>query len=63
MDTGQLGMGIDDSSFSDLRVSVGFGVRIIVPYFTFPIALDLGFPVMSEETDDRKVFYFTLGKF
>ena len=63
MDTGQLGVGIDDSSFSDLRVSVGFGVRIIVPYFTFPIALDLGFPVMSEETDDRKVFYFTLGKF
>lgn len=61
-DWGLLGTEIDDSSFSELRLSIGVGVRIRVPYLGLPIALDLGLPVLYEETDDRRPFYFSLSR-
>ncbi len=59
-DAGLLGTGIDDASFGELRASVGFGLRIHVPILGVPIALDFGFPISYEGTDDRQVFSFSL---
>ncbi len=61
-DMGLLGTRIDDPTFRELRLSVGLGVRIHVPILGVPIALDLGFPVMYEQTDERQVLFFTLSK-
>jgi outer membrane protein insertion porin family len=59
-DWGLLGTRIDDPTFGELRLSVGFGIRIRVPRLGIPIALDFGWPLMYERTDDRQVFYFSL---
>jgi outer membrane protein assembly factor BamA len=55
-----LGLSIDDPTFSEPRLSVGFGVRIQIPYLQLPISLDLGWPLIYEETDDRRVLYFSI---
>ena len=49
-DMGMLGTEITDQDFSELRLSVGAGLRIHVPYLGLPIALDFGIPLMYEET-------------
>jgi outer membrane protein assembly complex protein YaeT len=51
-----------DVAFRDFRLSVGAGLRIMIPMLSpAPIALDFGFPIMKKSTDDRQVFSFTLG--
>lgn len=59
-DWGLLGTAIDDPALRELRLSVGFGIRIRVPRLGIPIALDFGWPLYYEQTDDRQVFYFSL---
>jgi outer membrane protein insertion porin family len=59
-DAGLLGTSISDPSFGELRLSVGLGVRIHVPVLGVPIALDFGYPLLYESTDDRRVFFFSL---
>ena len=45
-----------------LRTSVGFGVRLTLPVFgQVPIALDFGFPITKDRTDDTQVVSFSLG--
>ena len=61
-DAGLLGTGIDDPTFRELRLTAGIGIRIRVPYLGLPIALDLGLPIMYDETDDRRPFYFSLAR-
>jgi len=61
-DWGLLGLDIDDPTFSELRLSVGFGVRIHVPVLGVPIALDFGWPLVYQETDQRNVFFFSLSR-
>ena len=41
---------------------MGFGLRILVPGLQLPIALDFGYPVIYEETDERRVFFFSLSR-
>lgn len=51
----------DSISVSDLRVSVGAGLRINVPMLSpAPIALDFGFPLVKKDTDITQVFQFTV---
>jgi outer membrane protein insertion porin family len=59
-DVGLLGLAIDDPTFGEVRASSGFGLRIEVPYFELPISLDLGWPWLYEETDDRRQFFFSI---
>jgi outer membrane protein assembly complex protein YaeT len=48
-------------SLSDLRVSVGAGLRINLPQLSpAPIALDFGFPIVKKQTDITQVFQFTV---
>lgn len=61
-DFGLLGLSIDDPSFGELRAATGFGIRIEVPYFDLPIALDFGWPWLYEDTDERRVLYFSIGR-
>ena len=45
-----------------LRSSVGVGVRLTLPIFgQVPIALDFGFPITKDRTDDTQVVSFSLG--
>jgi outer membrane protein assembly complex protein YaeT len=48
----------------DYRVSAGFGLRIVVPMLgPVPIALDFGFPIVKDPTDNTQVFSFWVGFF
>jgi len=46
--------------FADYRVSVGAGVRLRTPLSPAPIALDFGFPLIDEDTDDERLFTFSI---
>jgi outer membrane protein assembly factor BamA len=51
------------SFFRDLRMSVGFGVRIKIPGLgQTPIALDFGFPVKMRNGDDKQVLSFSIAQ-
>jgi outer membrane protein assembly complex protein YaeT len=50
------------NTIDDYRVSVGFGVRFVVPMLgPVPIALDFGFPVVKGPRDQQQVFNFFMG--
>ncbi|MEM7204862.1 MAG: outer membrane protein assembly factor [Planctomycetota bacterium] len=61
-DMGLLGTRIDADNFSELRMSVGAGVRIHVPVLGVPIALDFALPLLYEQTDDRQILFFSLSR-
>lgn len=49
---------------TDYRVSVGAGLRIVVPMLgPVPIALDFGFPIRKADTDREQIFSFWVGLF
>ncbi len=45
-------------NFADYRASVGFGVRLNLPFAQVPFAFDFGFPILKDETDDLRLFTF-----
>ena len=50
-----------DVSLSNYRVSVGFGLRILVRQLSpVPLAFDFGFPIMKEESDRERFFTFSI---
>lgn len=50
-----------DPGFEDYRVSVGVGIRISVPQLSpAPLAFDFGFPIAQEETDEERLFTFSI---
>lgn len=60
VDSGTVSRRIED--LETYRVSVGFGVRFVVPMLgPMPIALDFGFPVHQAPTDIKQVFNFFMG--
>ncbi|MFC1706986.1 outer membrane protein assembly factor BamA [Planctomycetota bacterium] len=61
LETGNVEPEIDDLSLDDFRVSAGFGLRIKIPVFPQPLALDFGFPLRQLDSDDREVFSFSIG--
>ena len=62
LDYGLLGLGLNDPTFDELRVSYGIGVRIDVPVLGIPIELALGWPLFSEETDRTRQLWFSLSR-
>ena len=55
--TVEQGVGVDN-----FRVTVGLGLRVIVPAMgPVPLAFDFGFPIKSEKFDDERVFSFYVG--
>jgi outer membrane protein insertion porin family len=61
-DIGFLGLGLNDSTFGEMRASSGVGLRIEIPYLELPIALDLGWPWIYEETDNRRQLFFSISR-
>ncbi len=62
-DAGTLAKKPGDFSLGDVRQSVGFGVRFVIPPpLNMPIALDFGFPIAKESEDDTQVISFTIGR-
>ena len=50
-----------DPGFDDIRVSVGFGLRVTVPQLSpAPLAFDFGFPISKEEDDEDRLFTFSV---
>jgi len=61
VDAGMLGDGFHDPQFQDLRLSWGFGARLLIPGLGgIPISVDLAWPILREESDDTRVFHFSL---
>jgi outer membrane protein insertion porin family len=59
-DTGTVATTI--KNIDDYRVSVGFGVRFVVPMLgPVPIALDFGFPIVEGPHDQHQMFNFFMG--
>lgn len=51
-----------DVSLDSFRVTVGVGLRVVVPAMgPVPLAFDFGFPIASEQFDDERVFSFYVG--
>jgi outer membrane protein insertion porin family len=51
----------EDPGFDEYRVSVGVGFRLYVPQLSpAPLAFDFGFPILKEETDETRIFSFSL---
>ena len=64
LDAGTVTEDISFNPTEDIRASVGFGFRILVPAPMFqgiPISLDFGFPIMKESGDDTQLLHFDLG--
>lgn len=59
-DLGLLGLGINTPDFGQVRLATGFGIRIEIPGFEIPIALDFAWPWLYEETDSRRQFSFSI---
>ncbi len=62
VDYGLLGLSLQDPTFSQLRLSYGAGLRINVPVLDIPIALDIGWPILHEESDRRRAFLFSIAR-
>ena len=46
---------------SAASVSVGFGLRFSIPQLSpAPIALDFGFPIVEQDTDEGRLFTFSV---
>jgi outer membrane protein insertion porin family len=61
-DFGLLGLDVTDPTFRELRAASGIGLRIEIPLLEIPIALDLGWPWLYEESDDRRQLYFSISR-
>ncbi len=50
-----------DPGFEDYRVTAGFGFRFYVPQLSpAPLAFDFGIPLLKEDTDDERLFTFSI---
>jgi outer membrane protein insertion porin family len=51
-----------DVSVDNFRVTVGVGLRVVVPAMgPVPLAFDFGFPIKSSPFDDERIFSFYVG--
>jgi len=50
-----------DPGFEDYRVTAGFGFRLRIPTLSpAPLAFDFGFPITKQDTDENRVFTFSV---
>ena len=63
LDYGDLASTREDFTFSEMRYSVGAGIRINFPFFggPLPIGLYLGKAIQKEDDDRERLFLFTIG--
>lgn len=62
MDSGSVALDWGDSGVWDVRASVGFGLRILIPFLgERPLAIDFGIPLLKEREDDTQFISFSFG--
>lgn len=61
VDAGDVESQVEDFSADHIRVAAGVGLRVKIPIFPAPIALDFGFAVKKLSFDDTEVFSFSIG--
>ncbi|MEC9373136.1 MAG: outer membrane protein assembly factor, partial [Planctomycetota bacterium] len=57
VDTGTV---LEEIGFDDYRLSVGLGLRMLLPISPAPLAFDFGFPLIQEDEDDTQLFSFSI---
>lgn len=58
VDTGTVA---NEFGFDNYRVSIGTGLRLYIPGLSpAPLAFDFGFPILSEDTDEDRLFTFDI---
>lgn len=63
-DTGNVYARLEDFEFSELRTSIGFGLRLQIPALgPMPLALDFAKPINSQDGDETETFSFNFGNF
>lgn len=60
-DAGNVEETLSRFTLDDFRLAAGAGIRIKVPIFPAPIALDFGFPIRKQKFDDTEIFSFSVG--
>ncbi len=62
-DYGNISRDVEDFSLSEMRYSVGGGIRINFPFLgsPLPIGLYFGVPLRTEDEDQTRLFLFTIG--
>lgn len=60
VDTGTVGRDLDELS-ARVRAGAGFGLRIRLPGFDIPIALDFAAPINAGPDDDTEILSFAIG--
>ncbi len=60
-DAGDLEANLKDMDPDRVRMTYGLGLRIMVPLFQAPIAMDFGWPIQKQPEDEAQVFQFYLG--
>jgi outer membrane protein insertion porin family len=51
-----------DITFGDIRLDVGVGVRITLPFFGgVPLAVDIAYPAIKKSGDETQIFSVSLG--
>jgi outer membrane protein assembly factor BamA len=61
-DSGSVAREWSDSSIWDVRASVGFGLRILIPFLgEGPLAIDFGIPLLEQDGDDTQIISFSFG--
>ena len=55
-------LGVTTDHLGAPRLSAGFGIRLNIPMLNVPIALDLGWPILREGTDETRQVLFSLSR-
>jgi outer membrane protein insertion porin family len=64
VDAGSLGLDWSDSEIWDVRVSAGFGFRVVIPFLgERPVALDFGIPLIRSDQDETQLVSFSFGRY
>ncbi|MEZ6196489.1 MAG: BamA/TamA family outer membrane protein [Planctomycetota bacterium] len=62
-DAGTLATDFDSGDLGDFRLSIGFGIRLKVPFLgETPFAIDFGFPVLKQRDDETQIISFSLSR-
>ena len=63
IDTGTVAENWSSGGISDVRVSVGVGLRIVIPFLSTdrPLAIDFGFPLVKYGDDETQIISFSFG--
>ncbi len=63
VDGGLVSENINDLDLDEYRVAIGGGFQFFIPFLgPTPFTIYFGFPIRKEDTDDRQVVTFTLGR-